>query len=136
MEYPSNRDQEASSHGIAEILAGSAQKQYSQLLAGTACCMRRPIHNAHQTHSHSSVQSMLVFGSKKACALCNHISDLIVGAKESNNAPLSFPEQATHEECQGYTLYSQLILQALLKTKISASNQNEPSEQLKWVTLI
>ena len=106
MEYPSNRDQEASSHGIAEILAGSAEKQYSQLLAGTACCMRRPIHNVHQTHSHSSIQSMLVFGSKKACALCNHISDLIVGAKESNNAPISFTEQATHEECQGYTLQS------------------------------
>ena len=60
--------------------------------------------------------------------MSNHITDLIVGAKESKNAPLSFTEQATHEECQG--IYSQLMLQALLKTKISASDQNEPSEQL------
>ena len=35
MEYPSNRDQEASAHGIAELLAGRAEKRYSQLLAGT-----------------------------------------------------------------------------------------------------
>ena len=104
MEYPSNRDQEASTRGITEILAGRAEKQYSQLLAGTqawsfqtctACCRCRPKHNAHQTHSHSSLQSMLSFGSKKAWALSNHTTDLIVGAKESKNAPLSFTEQAT-----------------------------------------
>ena len=35
-------------------------------LSRHACCRRRPIHNAHQTHSHSSIQSMLVFGPKKA----------------------------------------------------------------------
>ena len=40
-------------------------------------------------------------------SISNHITDLIVGAEESKNAPLSFTEQATHEECQGiYTILS------------------------------
>ena len=68
--------------------------------------------------------------------MSNHITDLIVGAKESKNAPLSFTEQATHEECQGIYTIQSAHAPALLKTKISAFDQNERSEQLEWVTLI
>ena len=143
MEYPSNRDQEASTHGIAEILASRAEKQYSQLLTGThawsfqtctACCRGRPIHNAHQTHSHSSIQPILVFGSKKAWAIILLISLLEQKSLRMLSFPL--PNRLLMKSARGYTVYSQLMLQALLKTKISASDQNEPSEQLEWVTLI
>ena len=68
--------------------------------------------------------------------MSNHITDLIVGAKESKNTPLSFTKLATHKECQGIYTIQLAYVQALLKTKISASDQNEPSEQLEWVTLI
>ena len=107
IEYPSNRDQETSTHGIAEILAGRSEKQYSQLLADTqawsfqtctACCRRRPIHNAHQTHS--QLINTIDAGVRVQESMRNHITDLIVGANECKNAPFSFTEQATHEECQ------------------------------------
>ena len=70
-----------------------------------ACCRRRPIHNAYQTHS--KLINTIDAGVRIQESMSIHITDLIVGAKESKNAPLSFTEQATHEECQGiYTILS------------------------------
>ena len=67
--------------------------------------------------------------------MSNHITDLVAGAKESKNAHCSPYSRRVQGDIH-YTVYSQLMLQALLKTKISASDQSEPSEQLEWVTLI
>ena len=108
MEYPSNRDQEASTDGIPKILAGRTEKQYSRLLAGTqagsfqtcpACFRHHLIHNAHQTHS--QFINTIDAGARVQESMSNHITNLIVGAKKSKAAPLSFTEHATHEECQG-----------------------------------
>ena len=140
MEYPSNRDQEASTHGIAEILADRAEKHYPHLLAGTqawsfqtytACCRRRIAYwlETHQLFSHTqcaSIQSILVFGSKKAWVIISLISLLEQMSLRMLHFPL--PNRLLTKSARDYKLYSQLMLQALLKTKISAS---EPSEQLE-----
>ena len=113
MEYPSDRDQEASTHGIAGILAGRVENQYSLLLAGTqawsfqtctACCRRRPIHNAHQTHS--QLINTIDAGVRVQESMSNHITDLIVGAKDSKNTPFPLPNRLLTKSARGYTVSS------------------------------
>ena len=72
----------------------------------TACCRCRPIYNAHQTHSHSSIQSMLVFGSKKAWAIISLIS--LLEQKSLRMLPFPLPNRLLTKNARGYTLYSRV----------------------------
>ena len=71
-------------------------------LSRHCCCRCCPINNAHQTHS--QLINRIDAGVRVQESMSNHITDLIVGAKDSKNTPFPLPNRLLTKSARGYTV--------------------------------